>query len=161
MKGLINRWSRLPRHMINQLTIRLRSPPAPKSPRGVDLISDALPFGRLWYGEPNAASNAVDYAKFRSPARCRDSGLRCSSQRDRIARARGQPTGKCLIVCSEFDKTVRNLTDSDDTQSGAQSTEKNFPDARAFICAGHSPSKFPDSKSTKEVYWYGIGWGNA
>ena len=34
--------------------------------RGVDLISDALPFGRLWYGEPNAISNAVDYAKFRS-----------------------------------------------------------------------------------------------
>jgi len=32
--------------------------------RGVDLISDALPFGRLWYGEPNAVSNAVDYAKF-------------------------------------------------------------------------------------------------
>jgi hypothetical protein len=21
--------------------------------RGVDLISDALPFGRLWYGEPS------------------------------------------------------------------------------------------------------------
>ena len=34
--------------------------------RGVDLISNALPFGRLWYGEPNAVSNAVDYAKFRS-----------------------------------------------------------------------------------------------
>ena len=34
--------------------------------RGVNLISDALPFGRLWYGEPNALSNAVDYAKFRS-----------------------------------------------------------------------------------------------
>ena len=34
--------------------------------RGVDLISDALPFGRLWYGEPNAVSNAIDYAKFRS-----------------------------------------------------------------------------------------------
>ena len=34
--------------------------------RGVDLISDALPFGRLWYGEPNAASNAVGYAKFYS-----------------------------------------------------------------------------------------------
>jgi len=34
--------------------------------RGVDLISDAPPFGRLWYGEPNAASNAVDYARFRS-----------------------------------------------------------------------------------------------
>jgi hypothetical protein len=27
--------------------------------RGVDLISDALPFGRLWYGEPNAISNPI------------------------------------------------------------------------------------------------------
>jgi hypothetical protein len=34
--------------------------------RGVDLISDALPFGRLWYGEPNAASNAIGYAQHRS-----------------------------------------------------------------------------------------------
>jgi hypothetical protein len=32
--------------------------------RGVDLISDALPFGRLWYGEPDAISKAVGYAKF-------------------------------------------------------------------------------------------------
>jgi hypothetical protein len=31
--------------------------------RGFDLISDALPFGRL-YGEPDAASNAIGYAKF-------------------------------------------------------------------------------------------------
>jgi hypothetical protein len=30
--------------------------------RGVDLISDALPFGRLLYGEPNATSNAIGYA---------------------------------------------------------------------------------------------------
>jgi len=37
-----------------------------KDHRGVDLIFDALPFGRLWYGEPNAISNAVDYAKFYS-----------------------------------------------------------------------------------------------
>ena len=37
-----------------------------KDHRGVDVISDALPFGRLWYGEPNAVSNAVDYAKFRN-----------------------------------------------------------------------------------------------
>ena len=33
-----------------------------KDHRGFDLISDALPFGRLWYGEPNAASNAIGYA---------------------------------------------------------------------------------------------------
>ena len=30
--------------------------------RGVDLISDALPFGRLWYGESNAVENAFGYA---------------------------------------------------------------------------------------------------
>jgi hypothetical protein len=35
-----------------------------KDKRGYDLISDALPFGRLWYGEPNANSNAIGYAKF-------------------------------------------------------------------------------------------------
>jgi hypothetical protein len=34
-----------------------------KDKRGVDLISDALPFGRLWYGEPNAISNAIGHAK--------------------------------------------------------------------------------------------------
>jgi hypothetical protein len=37
-----------------------------KDHRGVDLISDALPFGRLWYGEPNAVSNAIGYAIHRS-----------------------------------------------------------------------------------------------
>jgi hypothetical protein len=37
-----------------------------KDHRGVDLISDALPFGRLWYGEPNAIGNAIGYAKHRS-----------------------------------------------------------------------------------------------
>jgi hypothetical protein len=30
------------------------------------VISDALPFGRLWYGEPNAIANAISYAEFRS-----------------------------------------------------------------------------------------------
>jgi len=34
-----------------------------KDHRGVDLISDALPFGGLWYAEPNAVSNAIGYAK--------------------------------------------------------------------------------------------------
>ena len=35
-----------------------------KDHRGVNLISDALPFGRLWYGEPDAIANAIGYAKF-------------------------------------------------------------------------------------------------
>jgi hypothetical protein len=34
--------------------------------RGVDLISNALPFGRLWYGEPDTVSTAIGYAKFYS-----------------------------------------------------------------------------------------------
>ena len=37
-----------------------------KDHRCFDLISDALPFGRLWYGEPNAVENAIGYAKHRS-----------------------------------------------------------------------------------------------
>src|SRR5215471_10833352 len=37
-----------------------------KDHRGVDLISDVLPFGRLWYAGPNAVTNAIGYAKHRS-----------------------------------------------------------------------------------------------
>ena len=62
-----------------------------KDHRGLDLISDSLPFGRLWYGEPDALSNAVDYAKFRS--RSHKAVIRVydeSGQRDRNARTRGR-----------------------------------------------------------------------
>ena len=34
-----------------------------KDKPSVDLISDVLPFGRLWYGEPNGVSNAMGYAQ--------------------------------------------------------------------------------------------------
>jgi len=34
-----------------------------KDRRGVDPISDALTFGKLWYTEPNAVSNAIGYAQ--------------------------------------------------------------------------------------------------
>jgi hypothetical protein len=43
-----------------------RSPTAREDKRGVDLISDVLPFVRLWYGEPNAIGNVVGYANHRS-----------------------------------------------------------------------------------------------
>jgi len=39
-----------------------------KDKRGVDLISDALPFGGLWYAGPNAVQNAIGYAQHRSRA---------------------------------------------------------------------------------------------
>jgi hypothetical protein len=34
-----------------------------KDHRGVDLISDVLPFGRLWYDDPKAVANAMGYAE--------------------------------------------------------------------------------------------------
>src|SRR6266571_3184250 len=40
-----------------------------KDKRGVDLISDALPFGRLWSGKPDAALGIVDHLR-RGLAHC-------------------------------------------------------------------------------------------
>ena len=34
-----------------------------KDKRDVDLISDVLPFGRLWYGGPEVMSSAIGYAE--------------------------------------------------------------------------------------------------
>ena len=34
-----------------------------KDKRGVDLISGALPFGRLWYDGAQAVANAIGYAE--------------------------------------------------------------------------------------------------
>jgi hypothetical protein len=40
-----------------------------KDRRGFDLISDALPFGRFWYAEPNAVNNAVGHKGASFPPR--------------------------------------------------------------------------------------------
>jgi hypothetical protein len=40
-----------------------------KDRKGVDLICDNLPDGKLWYREPNAVENAVSYAHFNAGAR--------------------------------------------------------------------------------------------
>jgi hypothetical protein len=52
-----------PQNSVHVYEVRPRS-----DKRGVDLISDALPFGRLWYGESNAVSNAIAYAEHYSRA---------------------------------------------------------------------------------------------
>jgi hypothetical protein len=36
-------------------------------PNQPPLHPDALPFGRLWYCQPDAINNAIGYAKFFSP----------------------------------------------------------------------------------------------
>jgi hypothetical protein len=48
-----------------------------KDKRGVDLISDALPIGRLWYGEPNAVRQRSWLREVSQPLiGCGDSRLR-------------------------------------------------------------------------------------
>jgi hypothetical protein len=50
--------------MIDAYEVRSR-----KDHCGFDLISDALLLGKRWYGEPNALTNAIGYAKHRSRSR--------------------------------------------------------------------------------------------
>src|SRR6516165_10698930 len=52
--------------MISPPTTRVYEVHSRRDKRGVDLISDGLPFGRLWYGEPNSVANAIGYALHRS-----------------------------------------------------------------------------------------------
>jgi hypothetical protein len=60
---------RVPFHRLNRrMNAHVYEVRPRKDRRGVDLISDALPFGRLWYGGPNAASNAIGYASHYSRA---------------------------------------------------------------------------------------------
>ena len=35
-----------------------------KDRKGVNLICEKLPYGELWYGDPNAIENAASYAHF-------------------------------------------------------------------------------------------------
>jgi hypothetical protein len=58
--------------------------------RGVDLISDVLPFGRLCYGEPNAVRNAIGYAQHCN--RSHDAVIRVYDTAGNVieTRARGQ-----------------------------------------------------------------------
>jgi hypothetical protein len=55
--------------------------------RGVDLICDALPFGRLWYGEPNAISNAIGYTQFYS--RSHDTVIRVYDEAGNVIETHG------------------------------------------------------------------------
>jgi hypothetical protein len=54
-----------------------------KDHRGVDLISGALPFGRLWYGDRDAIANAISYAKFYS--RSHDAVIRVYDDADNVS----------------------------------------------------------------------------
>ena len=55
--------------------------------RGVDPISDALPFGRLWYSEPNATSSTVGYAEHNS--RSQDAVIRVYDDAGNVIQVQG------------------------------------------------------------------------
>jgi hypothetical protein len=80
--------STIPVHLYE---VRLR-----KDHRGVDLISDALPFGRLWYAEPDGVSNAIGYAKFFS--RSHNAVIRVYDEAQGNWDARSQVGEKLLVV---------------------------------------------------------------
>jgi hypothetical protein len=62
--------------MLSQSIVQIVAQPAPltirhltrlhKAIASFDVISDAMPFGRLWYVGPEAAANATGYVKFYS-----------------------------------------------------------------------------------------------
>ena len=59
-------------HSVHVYEVRPR-----KDGRGFDLISDALPFGRLWYDGPNAVTNTIGIRQASLPlTRCCDPRLR-------------------------------------------------------------------------------------
>jgi hypothetical protein len=60
-----------------------------KNKRGFDLISDALPLGRLWYGEPDAIHNAIAYAKFYSHSH--DAVIRVYDESGNVIETHKQP----------------------------------------------------------------------
>jgi hypothetical protein len=60
-----------------------------KDKRGVDLISDVLPFGAVWYDEPDAVRNAIGYAKFFS--RSHDAVIRVYDEAGNVIETHQQP----------------------------------------------------------------------
>ena len=58
-----------------------------KDKRGVDLISDVLPFGRLCYGDTNAVANAVGYAEHYS--RSHDAVIRVYDEAGNVIETHG------------------------------------------------------------------------
>ena len=67
-----------------------------KDKRGVDLILDALPFGRMWYAGPNAVANAIGYAKHRS--RSHDAVIRVYDHYGQVQRVVTPPWYRFSLV---------------------------------------------------------------
>jgi hypothetical protein len=67
-----------------------------KDRRGYDLISNALPFGRLWYAGPGAVANAIGYAEHRS--RSHDAVIRVYDERGNVIKTHEHKAAGIFLV---------------------------------------------------------------
>jgi hypothetical protein len=108
-----------------------------KDHRGVDLISDALPFGRLWYGEPNAISNAIGYAMHRS--RSHDVVIRVYEEAGNVIENVSSRGLAHFHHCS-------TVLSTNDTKSASSGNKGGFRIWRLFLLSWLSRSKLAYSR---------------
>jgi len=128
-----------------------------KDHRGVDLISDALPFGRLWYGEPDAISNAVNYARFYS--RSHDAMIRVYDEAGNVIETHEQAGdfkewGKLLASALAKNQSYGNMCHETETQFRQQGSSHSCFSVRNFhqhCCARESPAWSPDCAKSAEL----------
>jgi hypothetical protein len=98
-------------HSLDEYEVRPR-----RDSRGGDLVSDVLPFGRLWYDTPD---NAVGYAMHSSRShdaviRVYDAAKHTSKRASSKSRSEGSPlcaplhSGKWALCCRAFAAPARN-----------------------------------------------------
>ncbi len=82
-----------------------------KRHRGVDLISDVLPYGGLWYADPSAVSNAIGYAEYRS--RSHDAVIRVYDEASNVietpVRANHETLSGLILLVLAFDDAISPL----------------------------------------------------
>ena len=57
-----------------------------KDGNGVDLVSDVLRYGPIWYAGPDAVRNAVAYAKYRSRSRSHRAIIRVFNEEGKVTK---------------------------------------------------------------------------
>jgi hypothetical protein len=96
-----------------------------KDKRGIDLISDALPFGRLWYDGPNAIRNAVGYARHFS--RSHDAVIRVYDATGNVIENAGASERGCGAVSALSFFCLPKLTPFGSRE------RRSFPEGTVFI----------------------------
>src|SRR6266550_255169 len=98
--------------------------------RNVDLISNALPFGRLWYTKPK---EAIDYAKFRS--RSHDAVIRVYD--DDVPNPNQHVQCRMAYAWPFF--TSSNSSQTSDVGAETTSILRRFASARTSSITGSAP----------------------